>query len=133
MSAPGQLTPAEQAIGSQTATWAAREALLAALLEVPGLRAYQMGDDLEPPAVLISPPRLTWKTASSQPSEAVFQVVLVVGADERALERLDALVPQAAAAIDGSRVGVVLTAEPGTWDVGAISLPAYFIETEVAL
>jgi len=133
MSAPGQLTPAEQAVGSQTATWAAREALLSACLAVPGLRAYLPGDDLEPPAVLVSPPQLTWRTASSQPSEAVFQVVVVVGASERALEQLDALVPQVAEAIDGSGVGVVRTAEPGTWDVGAIPLPAYFIETEVAL
>lgn len=117
-----------------SATWQVRALLLAALGQVDGLRAYEtLSESLEPPAVLVSAPRLTWALGQSEPTEATYSVVVVVPADERALQRLDVLVPQVAAAIDGTDIGVVRTAEPGTWDVGGISLPCYFVETEVAL
>jgi hypothetical protein len=124
-------TPNE--VAATTATWAAREALLDALRTVPSLRVSGIGDNLEPPAALVSPPRLVWSLPQSEPTEATHQVVIVVPADDRALERLDALIPLVAAALDATGWAVVRSAEPSTWDAGEVPLPCYLIETEVAL
>ncbi len=101
---------------------------------VDGVRRYQLGDALDPPSVHVTAPVLTWDTPGSEPSSGVFTVVLVVPADDRALDLLDELVPLVVAAIDADvdLNAAVRRAEPGTWDVGGQPLPCYFIETEVS-
>lgn len=132
MSAPVAQTPAE--LDGLTVLVDVRTTLVDALSQIPGLRAYRSpGGNLEPPAALVSAPRLAWSLRGPEPTEGTYAVVLVVPADDRAMDRLDALIPQVAAALDGTRIAVVTTGEPGTFDAGGTPLPCYFIEIEVAL
>lgn len=109
-------------------------ALSGALRLVDGVRHQQfLGDDVDPPATVLLPPSLTWDTYVPQPTSSEWQVALVVPADERALTRLWALLPRVTAALDGVRDVVVLRAEPGTFPVGSVELPAYLITVETAL
>jgi hypothetical protein len=102
---------------------------------VPGVRVYRRpGASLNPPAFYVQPPSLTWDAYEDDPTESVFECVLVVAADDRALARLFELLPQVTRALDESAAeAVVKSAEPGIWRVGTAELPAYFIRVEVAL
>lgn len=110
----------------------AADALLAALRTAAGVRVYDdPGALVDPPAVVLTPPRLTWSGYRSDPTDATFVAVAVVAADERASARLWDLVPLVAAAADELPDAAVKSAQPGTW--GSSELPAYLIEIEVAL
>lgn len=105
-----------------------------ALETVDGVRVYtDPGAVLDPPAIVIGPPRLDWETGSPEPTTARLLVIVAVTADDRALPRLWALVPQVAAAIEDVVDAVVLSASPGSWMAGGADLPCYEITTEVSL
>lgn len=109
-------------------------ALAAALRTVDGLRVYtDPGAVIDPPGALVGPPQLTWGGYVAAPTEARFVVVLMVAADERALERLWDLVPLVAAAVDTVPDAVVRQANPGVWLTGGIELPCYEIQIEASL
>lgn len=100
----------------------------------PGVRVLRRpGVSGEPPLVYVQPPTLAWDTFDPDPNEAVFEVILAVAADEKAIERLFDLLPQVSAAVDRAENTVVKSAEPGVWRAGASELPAYFIRAEVAI
>lgn len=111
------------------------QALAAALRTVPKLRVYtDPGAVIDPPGVLVGPPRLTWGGYVGDPTDALFVVTLAVPADDRALERLWDLVPQVAEAIDTVPDAVVRSAEPGMWTTGnGTDLPCYLINVECSL
>lgn len=112
---------------------AARD-LLAALGAVDDLRVYaDPGASVAPPGVVLGPPTLTWEGMCAEPTSATFLVYLVTQLDDRSLERLWDLVPLVAAAVDAMPDAVVRTASPGSFLSGGTELPAYLIETEVAL
>ena len=105
-------------------------ALLEALQGVAGARVYSdPGATLDPPALLLGPPSLTWETVCSDPTSARFIVYVVVKVSERAMEQLWELVPEVAQAIDATTDATVRQADPGTWK----DLPAYEIQVEVSL
>ncbi|MHA6626886.1 hypothetical protein ACU61A_15735 [Pseudonocardia sichuanensis] len=110
----------------------AAAALEAALKTVEGLRVYtDPAATVNPPGVVVVPPTLTWGGYRDGPTDALFVVAVVVRPDARAVERLWELVPRVAAALDELPDVAVRQAEPGTW--GSSNLPAYLIETGVAL
>lgn len=109
---------------------------LAALLgAIEGLRVEQRpGKAPAPPVVYIPPAAFAWEGYVLAPTEATFELVLAVAADERAVEALYDLLPQVTESIDGSAVdAVVKSADPGVWRVGSVELPAYFITVEAAI
>lgn len=116
---------------------AGREALYAAIeRDVPEVRCLrEPGVAGDPPFVYIGPPSLTWETYGVSPTSAVYEVVLAVTADERAVDRLFDLLDKVANAIDESREAdaAVVSAEPGVWQAGNTNLPAYFIRAEAAV
>lgn len=112
----------------------AAEALEATLRTVTGVRVYRdPGAALDPPAVVLGPPALTWESNCLEPTEARFIISAVGKADERALERFWDLGPALAVALDQVLDAAVIRADPGVWTAGAAELPAYNIQVDVAL
>lgn len=106
-------------------------ALKAACLTVSEIRVYEdLGGAVDPPAVVIGPPTLGWDTTSAEPSSARFSLYLVAAATDRALERLWALLPLVAAAVDAVPGAVVKTASPGFYQAGGVELPSYTVTVE---
>jgi hypothetical protein len=114
-----------------------REALYSAIEGlVPDVRCIrEPGAQGNPPIVYVGPPSLTWQDYGFGPTTAVYEVVLAVAADERAVDRLFDLLGPVTDAIDGSREAEasVVSAEPGVWQAGNSNLPAYFIRAEAAV
>ncbi|NIH81691.1 hypothetical protein [Amycolatopsis viridis] len=104
-----------------------------ALKTVDKLRVYPLGDDIDPPGLLIGAPQLTWDGYGSAPTTATFPVFLIVAMDERALELLWQLVTPVTAALDTVQDAVVQSADPGTFPAGSQNLPCYSFSVEVSL
>lgn len=114
---------------------AARDALIAALRQVDGLRVYgELGANIDPPCVVVGPPRLTPDGLTSPAlTTAAFVAGLVARGDERAIDALLRLVQPVCDAVWTVPGAVVTECSPGTWPAGAANLPAYLIEIEVSL
>lgn len=110
-------------------------ALKAAIETVPGIRVYvDPGATVDPPGVVIGPPTLTAPTYGVGFSDAAFRVVVIAGMDDRALERLWALVPQVSEAIERNTDAVVTRATPGQWgEQSTNTLPSYELLVEMGL
>jgi hypothetical protein len=111
------------------------EALYAALGTVDGLRVVRgVGLRVDPPAVLVAPPRLVWNGFGPDPTDATFTVPVVVAQDDRAMSEVlkwGAVVWQALNDVENA---AVRSADPGTWPAGGGSeLPAYLIDVEMGL
>lgn len=105
-----------------------------ALRAVEGLRVLDSpGAVVDPPAAVLGPPTWVFEAYSPEPTSTTFTVALVAAADERALERLAALVPRVAQLIHDETDASVIRAEPGSVPSGAGSaeLPAYLLTIEV--
>jgi hypothetical protein len=112
----------------------AYEALLEALGQLDGVRAYDdPGAALDPPAVIVAPPMLTFGGPGSDPVTGQFVVIVAVPADERAHLRLWDLLPAVTAAIESVPDAVVTQAAPGSWRTGATDLPCYEVQAEMSL
>lgn len=112
------------------------EEIREALRSITGVRYFALDSMIpaEPPAVSLGAPELTWATGNFDPDEAVWPVVLVVAADDRASENLFSLLPRVVEALERISRLAVRRARPESFPVtGTASLPAYLIETEVAL
>lgn len=109
-------------------------AALTALATDQGLRHYpDPGAVIDPPGTVLGPPALTWEGYCDGPTSARFLVYVVVPVDERALERLWALVPQVANAVQEQVSDATVTrADPGTF-TGTVDLPCYEIQIDVSL
>ena len=96
-------------------------------------RYYELGDDVDPPAVLVGVPALTWDSLCAAPTMARFPVILCAPANERAvnylLDNFDAVVDAIESVVDVT----VTTVTPTSWVVGTTELPCYDITAEVAL
>lgn len=113
---------------------AALERLYAALGTVDGLLLVRgVGVRLDPPAVVVAPPRLFWDVLGGPPTRARFTTAVVVADTERAMAELMTWVLPVAAALRKAAVSVG-PADPGTWPAGGGSeLPAYLIPVDVVL
>ena len=116
----------------------ARAALVAVLDELSGLRVYdRLGEDVDPPAVLVSLPRLEFNgRVPGEPTNATFTIPVFGRRDGTSdvSDELASWLPIVAERLDGLNGQVsVIAAEPGTWPAGGVELPAYLIQVEVAL
>lgn len=110
------------------------EELETAAKTVPNVRFYRdLGATVDPPALVIGPPRLQWESYCVDPTSATFIVIVMVAMNERAQEALWDLVPLVAAAMSDVEDAVVTTASPGVFNAGGTDLPSYEITVEVSL
>lgn len=99
---------------------------------VPGVRVtVDMAEKVSPPFLVVTPPKLTYDAYRPSPTEALFQVPLVVEQDERATERLLALLPLVEQAIYDSESAALTGADAGSW--GNPPLPCLLLTIEVAV
>lgn len=94
----------------------------------------ELGEVVDPPAVVLLPPTLTWEGPGPAPRTGVWTVALVVAAGKGdAAAELLALLPAVVTAIEETVECVLQTAEPDIFRTGSTELPAYFLRVEVAL
>jgi hypothetical protein len=108
--------------------------LEAAAKTVEGARFYRdLGTTMDPPALVIGPPRLQWEGYGGEPTSATFIVIVMVDMNERAQEALWDLVPLVSEAMSGVDDAVVMSATPGVFNANGTDLPSYEMNLEVAL
>ena len=109
-----------------------RASLEATLRTVEGVRVVlDMGQAVDPPALVLVPPTLTYDAYFPGPTEGSFRVPLVVAGDDRAIEALERLLPLVEQAVHASEDAALTGAEPGTW--GSPPLPCYLLTIEVSV
>lgn len=112
----------------------ALETLYAALEAVEVVRLYRDPSAVvDPPGVTVGPPTLQRRARGSDPTDATFQVAVVVPKSSRAMTELLRIEPLVVAAIDALPAGSVGDSSPGTWPAGGMDLPAYLIDFEYSL
>lgn len=114
-------------------TRGAAEAIRAALTAAD-IRVFYLGQSVDPPAVVIVPPLVTWNLPMSDPSEAQFGLALVVPDDEQMVLTLIDYIQRVGEALDASEHEFSMKqAAPGVFPGNPGELPAYRIQIEVAL
>jgi len=94
----------------------------------------EVGEEAEPPAVVIGPPALDFQAQTRSATSADVEVFVVVDVSEGSLDQLYRLAPAVAAAIDEHvENGVVTGARPGLYPLGTRELPAYSISVSIDL
>lgn len=113
------------------------EALLAALGAADEkTAAYRVGENITPPAFVLGPPSLLFEGYCADPllpTSATFTVWVVVDANAWSMERLWDLVPIAGAAVESVPDAGVERADPATYPLGDLDLPAYTLTVPVTL
>lgn len=111
----------------------ARLSLMETLRTVKGVRVEaDVGQTVDPPALVVAPPTLDYDVYSPGPSNATFRVPLVVSQDDRAVEVLEDLLPLVEQAIyDSEDAAMSAPATPGNW--GSPPLPCYLLTIEVSV
>lgn len=105
-----------------------------AALTAADIRCFYLGQSVDPPAVVIVPPLLTWDMPSSDPSEAQFGLALVVPEDDHMVLTLINYIERVGRALDESEHEFAMKqAAPGVFPGNPGELPAYRIQIEVAL
>lgn len=102
-------------------------------LKPHGIRRAELGANVDPPAVVLGPPQLTWDAYVSVPTSARLVVYLSVALDDRSMDKLLDLLPLVTEAIESVKDCVVTLATPTAYTAGNSDLPAYEITVEVAL
>lgn len=123
----------EQTAGERIAELA--EQLAAAARTVPDCRAYtDPGAAVQPPGVVVGPPRLTFEGYGGGPTTATFLLAVCVATGDRAMSKLFDLAPAVAAAVHTHVVDAAVTvAQPGVWESGSVKLPCYELTVETNL
>lgn len=112
----------------------AAQRLSATLKTVEGVRLYDLGATVDPPALLIGMPRLTFSTyCPGQITGATFPVFLVVAMNDRAQTRLWELAEPVAAAVESTVDAVISGCDPDMYVDGTIELPSYTFTVEMSL
>ncbi|HET6291017.1 MAG TPA: hypothetical protein VFG15_30270 [Amycolatopsis sp.] len=112
----------------------AAQRLAAALRTVEGVRPYDLGANIDPPALVLGMPRLTFDSyCPGQITGATFPVFLVVAMDERAQLRLWELAEPVAEAIESTVDTTIGSCEPGLYLAGQTELPSYTFTVEMSL
>lgn len=114
----------------------AAQAIAAAIKMVPKVRVYlDPTASVDPPGVVIGPPRLYWERMGSAPTKAQFDVLVVTPSSDTAMTKLWELVPAVAAAISDHSDGAVDDngAVPLPFTAGSASLPSYTLSITIPL
>lgn len=117
------------ALGSQMLADAVRMGL-------PGLSVItNVVTPIAPPAAVIGPPRLFWRTynAGGQPTTAQYNVYLVVAMNQYAQDTLMTMVGQLGSAIEVGTPGVILSAGPGVYPSPHGGLPCFVVTVQLEL
>lgn len=102
------------------------------LRAVPGVRVTaDMAEKVSPPFLVVTPPKLSYDAYRPSPTDATFQVPLVVANDERSAERLLDLLPAVEQVIYDSESAALTDAVGGSW--GNPPLPCLLLTIEVAV
>lgn len=112
----------------------AAEALESAARTVADVRVY--GDPqatIDPPAVFVGLPRLTWDAVCNEPTSATFPVYVIAAMSDRVRELLPSLAIEVARALETVADAVVTRADALPFNASGSDLPAYELSTEVAL
>lgn len=110
---------------------AARRSLIDTLSGV-GIRVVMdVGQSVDPPALVIVPPHLAYERYGPSPSSATFRVPLVVASDDRSQDRLDELLDRVEQAVFEASDAALTEAAPGSW--GTPSLPCFLLTIEVTV
>lgn len=108
--------------------------LTEALQAVEGVRLHGPGDNVDPPALIIGFPRLTFSGyCPGQITGAAFPVFLVVAMDDRAQQRLWELAEPVAEAVESTVDATISSCEPGLYPAGQTELPSYTFTVEMSL
>jgi hypothetical protein len=108
--------------------------LAEALKTVEGVRLYDLGANVDPPALLLGMPRLTFSSyCPGQITGATFPVFLVVAMDDRAQLRLWELAEPVAEAVESAVDATIGSCEPGLYMAGQTELPSYTFTVEMSL
>lgn len=108
----------------------------AAKLSLPDLAVVtNVVAPITPPAVIIGPPRLFWRTynAGGQPTTGQWNIYLIVALNQYAQDSLLSMVPQLCSAIEVGTPGVILSAGPGIYPSPQGGLPTYVITVQMEL
>lgn len=109
-----------------------RRSLEDTLRTIPGVRVVlDPGEAIDPPALVLVPPTLTYDAYFAGPTEASFDVPLVVANDDRAMKTLELLLPLVEQAIHDTSDAALTGAAPGNW--GSPPLPCYLLTIEVTV
>lgn len=101
-------------------------------LTVAGLRVQLLGETVEPPTAVVIPHRIEWNGSTSDPTDGVFGVAVVVNKGDRMIIELLTMVESVAVALELSTFEFVIkAADPSVFGPG--NLPAYIFEIEAAL
>lgn len=112
------------------------EALLTAMGTVEGCSSGQVGQSVDPPALVLSLPQLLFEGYCADPllpSSGTFIVWVVAPSDEWAMGRLWDLVTLAATAVETVSDAGVSRADPAAYPMGTVDLPAYMLTVPVTL
>lgn len=90
---------------------------------------------IAPPAVVIGPPRLFWRTynAGGQPTTGQWNIYLVVAMNQYAQDTLLSMMALLCSAIESGTVGVIMSAAPGIYPSPHGGLPCYVITVQAEL
>jgi hypothetical protein len=113
----------------------ARTALARALDDIEGLAVYtRLGDVVDPPAVMVSLPRVGFNGPPGVPTHATFTLPVFARMEGDTSDELAYWMPIVVGVLEKTLgIPVPSDAVPGTWPAGGVDLPAYLIEAEVAL
>lgn len=105
-----------------------------AIQTVPGLRVeIGVGRNISPPAVIVSPPRLTWGGYGQHglPQTAQWVVYFIVNFNEFAIDVILDQIAAITAAVELHTRGVVLSAGPTSYPSTQGPLPAYGVTVQM--
>jgi hypothetical protein len=114
----------------------ARDALNTALATVPSMNVLTKPGQQPTvfPAIYVAPPLLGFTNFSqSAPTDAEFQLYLILAANDYAIEKMDDVINDVVAAIWEIPNAVITKGIPGIYPSGSVDLPAYLLTCEVSL
>lgn len=108
---------------------------LRSAVEATGERVQLIGETIEPPAIVLTPPTLRMTTNEATPTEATYGVACAVSFDDRTVQNTIELMMKVLQALDDSNEEFVISGDivPGTVPSNPGQLPAYLIDIETVL
>lgn len=106
----------------------------AVALVIPDMRVViNVVAPIQPPCVVIGPPRLYWRgyNQQGQPTTGAWNIYLVVALNQYALDELTRLIADVSRAIEVYTPGVVLGAAPGIYPSPQGGLPSYIFSVQL--
>jgi hypothetical protein len=90
---------------------------------------------ISPPAIVIGPPRLFWRTynAGGAPTTGQWNVYLIVAFNQYAQDSLLSMVSLLGNSIEVGTPGVILSAAPGIYPSPVGGLPCYVVTVQMEL